>query len=176
MFDKLVDLIINFIHLFQFWTVIREFEGGIILRLGKFHRLTGPGFHWRWPFNIEECFYAHTNMLTRIVGPQSLTTRDDVSIIVSVVITERIEDIKKFLLECTHGHSVIEDATYGAVATVVHSLTWIELVNNDVAHQLEILVRRQARKYGVEIIQLQLVDLTKSKSLRLMQSHTEGVD
>lgn len=174
MFDKLVDFLLNFIGLFKFWTVIRDFEGGIILRLGKFHRMARPGWNWKYPFDVEECFYAHVNMITRIVGPQSLTTKDDISLIVSVVITEKIEDIKKFLLDCTNGHSIIEDATYGAVATIIHNSTWEELVTSDIARQLEITVRRQAKKYGVEIIQLQLVDFTKSKSLRLMQSHTEG--
>lgn len=174
MFDKLVDLIINFIGLFRFWSIIRDFEGGIILRLGKFHRMAKPGWNWRWPFDVEECFYSNINMMTRVVGPQSLTTKDDKSLIVSVVITEKVEDVKKFLIECTHGHSIIEDATYGAVATLIHNSTWDELMGIDLAHQLEITVRRQAKKYGVDIIQLQLVDFTKSKSLRLMQSHTEG--
>lgn len=175
MFDKLVDLIINFISLFKFFRVVRDFEGGIILRLGRFHRMATPGFHWVWPFNVEELFYANTNMLTRVVGPQSLTTRDDTSVVISVVITEKIEDVKKFLIDVTNGHSVIEDATFGAVATLIHNLTWDELRAGDIAHQLEISVRRQARKYGVDIIQLQLVDFTKTKSLRLMQAHVEGL-
>lgn len=174
MFDKLVDLIVQFIGLFRFWVIITEWEHGIILRFGKFHRMAGPGFHWRLPFDMESTYYASVNMMTRIVGPQSLTTKDDVSLIVSVVITEQIEDVKKYLLLCTHGRSIVEDSTYGAVATFIHERTWPELQGTDIAHALEIIVRRQAKKYGVDIIQLQLVDFTKSKSLRLMQSHTEG--
>jgi regulator of protease activity HflC (stomatin/prohibitin superfamily) len=174
MFDKLVDLLVQFIHLFKFWVILTEWEEGFILRWGKFNRMVGPGFHWRLPFNIDNTYYASNNMMTRIVGPQSLTTKDDVSLIVSVVITERVEDVKKFIMECTHGRSIIEDSTYGAVATIIHDRTWNELREIDLARQLEITVRRQAKKYGVDIIQLQLVDFTKSKSLRLMQSHTEG--
>ena len=176
MFDKLVDVLVQFINLFKFWVIITDWEMGIILRWGKFNRMAPPGFHWRLPFDIENTYYASINMMTRIVGPQSLTTRDDVSVIISVVITEQIEDVKKFLMLCTHGRSIIEDATYGAVATFVHERTWDELRGVDIAHQLEIIVRRQARRYGVDIIQLQLADFTKSKSLRLMQSHTEGTE
>jgi regulator of protease activity HflC (stomatin/prohibitin superfamily) len=174
MFDKLIDLIIQFIELFRFWCVILQYEGGIILRLGKFHRMLTPGFHWMWPFNIEMMHYTDVNMYTRIVGPQSLTTQDDKSLIVSVVITMQVEDVKKFILDCVHGHSVVEDATYGAVATLIHSLTWDQIMQADVARQLEIIVRRQAKKYGVNILQLQLVDLSRSKSLRLMQPYVEA--
>jgi regulator of protease activity HflC (stomatin/prohibitin superfamily) len=176
MFDKLVDLLIQFLGLFRFWTIIKDWEMGIMLRLGRFHRMADPGFHWRWPFNIEECYYAPVNMMTRIVGPQSLTTKDGVSLIISVVITEQIEDVKKFLVTANHGRSIVEDCTYGAVATVVHDKTWRELEEMDLARTLEITVRRQAKKYGVDIVQLQLVDFTRSKSFRLMQSHVEGTE
>lgn len=174
MFDKLVDLIVQFIELFRFWCVMFDFESGVMFRLGRFHRMLNPGFHWMFPFNIESIRYTDINMYTRVIGPQSLTTRDDVGLIVTVVITAQVEDVKKFVIDCVHGHAVIEDATYGAVATLLHSMTWPQIMENDVARQLEIIVRRQAKKYGVNIIQLQLVDLTKSKSIRLMQPYMEG--
>ena len=95
MFDKLVDVLLQFINLFKLWVIITDWEMGIIMRLGKFNRMAPPGFHWRLPFGIENTYYSNTNMMTRIVGPQSLTTRDDVSVIISVVITEQIEDVKR---------------------------------------------------------------------------------
>lgn len=176
MFDKLVDLIVQFIELFKFWVIITDWEQGIIMRWGKFHRMAHSGWHWRLPFNLETTYYTNVNMLTRIVGPQSLTTKDGRSLIISVVITEQVEDAKKFLISTTHGRSIIEDSTYGAVATVIHDKTWQELQDMDLARTLEITVRRQAKKYGVDIIQLQLVDFTLSKSFRLMQTHTEGAE
>jgi regulator of protease activity HflC (stomatin/prohibitin superfamily) len=176
MFDKLVDLIVQFIELFRFWCVLLEYEGGVMFRLGRFHRMLPPGFHWMFPFNIETMNYTDTNMYTRVVGPQSLTTRDDVSLIVTVVITAQVEDVKKFIIDCVHGHSIIEDATYGAVATLLHSMSWPQIMESDIARALEIIVRRQAKKYGVNILQLQLVDLTRSKSLRLMQPYQEAKD
>ena len=176
MFDKLIDLIIQFIDLFRFWTILTDWEQGIILRLGKFHRMAKQGWNFRIPSNIDICYYTSSNMMTRVVGPQSLTTKDGKSLIISVVITEQVEDVKKFLMTATHGRSIIEDSTFGAVATVIHDKTWQELQDMDLARTLEITVRRQAKKYGVDILQLQLVDFTLSKSFRLMQTHTEGTE
>lgn len=173
MFDKLIDVLINFVDLFKFFVVIRVFEGGVVLRFGKFHRMAPPGLRWKWPFNIEEVFYANIVATTRVIGPQSLTTRDGYAVIVSSVITYEVEDVKKFLLEVSHGHAALEDSTYAVVADMVMSSNWEELMSVDLARKMEIAVRRQAKKWGVNVRQLQLADFTRSTSLRLIQSHVE---
>jgi len=42
MFDRILDKVLEFLGWFTFWTVVREFERGVILRLGSFHREVGP--------------------------------------------------------------------------------------------------------------------------------------
>jgi regulator of protease activity HflC (stomatin/prohibitin superfamily) len=178
MFDKLVDLVVNFIHLFFFCFTTASYERGVVLRFGLKHRDISPGFHWIWPFHIEQYYSCSIAVETATVGPQSLTTKDDKSIVVSTIITFEVADSTKFLLEVEGGHQVIEDSAYGAVADFVMKRTWnqlreIEDINNDLSK----LVRRKASKYGVNIISAQLCDFTASKSLRLIQplghhSHT----
>lgn len=169
MFDKLVDLLVQFIHLFFIATVVQQYAGGVILRFGKFHRIVEPGFHWMWPFRIEEALTINVVPETMPVGPQSLTTKDGVSVIISTVTTFRIVDVKTFLLEIEGAGQVIEDAVYGIVAAFVMERTWAELQAIELANELSKIVRRKAKVYGVEIITVQIADWTRSRSLRLMQ-------
>lgn len=106
---------------------------------------------------------------TMIVGPQSLTTKCGKSIVVSNVVTYSIEDIQKFLLEIEGGHQVIEDSTYGIVSAFIMEHSWDELMTVDISNELTKDVRRLAKRYGVQIINVQLRDFTSSKSFRLMQ-------
>jgi regulator of protease activity HflC (stomatin/prohibitin superfamily) len=168
-FDKLVDLLVQFIELFQFWQVVPAYAQAVVLRLGKFHRLTDPGFHWKWPFCIEISHQVNVVPSTMAVGPQSLTTRDGTSIVIATVVTYRISDVKTYFLEIEGASQVIEDATYGLVAQFIMGRTWDELRGDtDMDNDLSIKVRRAAKKYGVEILTVQIADFTRSRSYRLM--------
>jgi regulator of protease activity HflC (stomatin/prohibitin superfamily) len=168
MFDKLVDLFISSLRLFQFFTVVPAYGGGVILRLGRYHRPAAAGFHWMWPFRVEECLSTNVVPETMLVGPQSLTTRDGVSLVISTVVTFAIDDVKVFLLEIEGAGQVIEDATYGIVAHMIMERTWAELAEIDLANELGKTVRRAAKRYGVQIVQVQIADFTRSRSLRLV--------
>lgn len=170
MFDRLVDFIIQFLDLFRFFTVVPCYAGGVMLRLGKFNRMLLPGFHWKWPFRIEEALSTNVVPETMPVGPQSLTTKDGTSVVISTVVTFSIVDVKTFLLGIEGAGQVIEDATYGIVAQFVMSHGWEELREGlDMANELTKAVRRHAKKYGVDVLTVQIADFTRSRSYRLMQ-------
>lgn len=54
MLDRLIDLLVEFVELFQCFVYIDEFEEAVVLRAGRYNRTIGPGFHWIIPFNIED--------------------------------------------------------------------------------------------------------------------------
>src|ERR1700730_11145264 len=113
MFDKLIDLLVTWIRLLFFGFTLKSYQRGVVLRFGVFHRFATPGFHFKWPFAIEECHYVNVTVETMMVGPQSLTTRDDKSIVVSSVVTFKVNEaeaeVRKYLLEVEGAQQVIED-------------------------------------------------------------------
>lgn len=171
MFDKLVELLISSLRLFLFFTVVPSYAGGVILRFGKFHRLAEPGFRWLWPFRVEEVLLTNVVPETMNVGPQSLTTSNDIPLVIATVVTFGVSDPKTFLLEVEGANQVVEDSTYGVVSELVLGHTWEELLNMDLATQLTKLVRKQAKRYGVDVRSVAIADFTRSRSLRLMQPH-----
>jgi len=173
--DKLVDLILSSIRFFQFATIIRAYERGVVLRFGRFHREIGPGFHWIWPFRIEEVLATNVTVETLNVGPQSLTTADDVSIVVLSVVTFTIADVRKFLLEVEAAKNVIEDSTFGIVSRMVGSKTWAEVKRPETAEEVTKIVRRLARRWGVDVLNVQFSDVTRSRSIRLISNPQSGV-
>lgn len=171
MFDKLIDVILQFIKLFQFWTVVRPYCYGVRVRLGKFHATLGPGFHWMIPFNVDVLYWDSVVTETMRTKPQSLTTKDGKEVVISSVVTFRIRDIKTFLLDVENRNAVVEDSAYGATSAFVMKKTYTELeAMEDIGHELAKVVRNQAKKYGAEIISVQLVDFASCRSLRLIQT------
>jgi regulator of protease activity HflC (stomatin/prohibitin superfamily) len=171
MFDKLIEFLINSIKLFQFFAVVRVNEAGVVLRLGNFNRVAKRGFNWLLPFSIEELFFERVTLETIASDPQSVTTKDDISCVVSMVVTFKIEDAKTFILDVQHGRIVLDNLICGCVARKTMDHTWSELVVMDLSDELAKIIRRKAKKLGIAIEEAQVVDLTRSQSFRLIGHH-----
>lgn len=170
MFDKLIDFLIQFLDCFRFFVVIDQYERAVLLRFGKFHRVLEPGFSWIFPFRIDRTLHANITVETATVGPQSLTTKDRREIVLSNVVTYHIENPKTFLLEVEGGHQVIEDSACGTIADFILTKTWDEICGMNIGNELAKRVRRRAAKYGVVVDDVQTRDLTRSRSIRLIQA------
>lgn len=168
MFDRLIDTLIGAIHLFQFWVVVAAYERGVVLRLGILHREIGPGLHWLIPLGVDRVWCEHTVPRTMNLGPQSLTTVDGASIVVSAIVTAKIVDITRATLQVESVDHAMRDACYAEVAGVIMRQTWDKL--NKIAElepELERACQKRATKWGIEIVRVQLSDVSRSRSLRL---------
>lgn len=167
MLDKLADLLIQLLRMIQFVCIVRDYESGVVLRFGRFNRLAQPGLVFIWPF-AEEVLLTTTVKQALNVGPQSLTTKDGRSVVISTVITFSVVDCQVFLLQVEGAQHAIEDCTYGAVAKVIRSMTWEDLVLIDVDQAISNEVQPRAEEYGVEAF-AKVSDLTMSDTVRLIQ-------
>lgn len=174
MLDKLVELLKQFWRFLIFFDTMPEYEGGVVLRLGKYNRDAKPGWNWIWPFMIEKVLSTTVVAETMVTAPQSLLTKDGKALVISTVITFTKPDPKLFLLTINGGDRVIEDAAYGVISELIMKNSLVELGTMDVANELSIKMRRFAKRYGVEIQRVQIADFTVTRSLRLMQSVTNS--
>jgi regulator of protease activity HflC (stomatin/prohibitin superfamily) len=171
MFDRLIDLLLGSIDALRFWCVLYPYESGVMLRLGKFVKVIEPGtFTWRWPF-IDHIIYDNIAIRASTLGDSSTTTTDGVQIGFDPVVTYRIKDIQKALLEVDDVADALRDSCLGTIGATLASKTWAELQDGERTNDLLTAVCRKAGwKWGVEIIRVQLATLAKCKTLRLMQS------
>jgi regulator of protease activity HflC (stomatin/prohibitin superfamily) len=170
MFDRLVQLLIEFARLFQCWIVLDPYEEGCLLRLGKFVRVLGPGFHWCWPFYVDVVHYQSVVPITHSLGNESITTKDGKGVGFHAVITYQINDIKKVLLEIADADHAVRDACSGEIGRVLREHTWCEIIGAEILDELRAACRKRGFKYGIEIMSVQLAGLALVKSIRLMQN------
>jgi regulator of protease activity HflC (stomatin/prohibitin superfamily) len=169
MLDRLIDLLLQWVDWLVPFTVVDHFERGVVLRLGIKRRELDPGFHWVLPFGIERVIADNVVPRTFNLGAQSLTTKDGAQIVVGVILTARIHDIVKAMLEVENVDMAVQDSCYAEIARVVHEHTWDELQAESINDELLKACRRRAFTYGVEIMRTQVSDLARCKSLRLIQ-------
>ena len=153
------------LYFFIPWTVLDEYERGVILRLGKHVKrggqdVVGPGIIFHWPFNIDQI--PTTNVVFE-VGDAELqcTTHDGVVVNVEVVAGYSISNPRKFLLEVEEAGDAVLDAIGGAVFESVRSRTWEDLSAVSFVDDLRKEIGRRGLRFGVKIESVYLHSLVR---------------
>jgi regulator of protease activity HflC (stomatin/prohibitin superfamily) len=78
--------------------VANQYQRAVVLRLGRFRAIRGPGLYWIIPL-IEWQFTVDQRTVTTAVEQQETITKDNVPVKINAVVWYRIFDPKKAILE-----------------------------------------------------------------------------
>ena len=123
MFDTLIQWIKDSIESLKPWVIINTFERGVAISFGKFTRVLQPGIHWIVPFGFTDVFVDNVVWRTTDLGVQSLMTKDQRTITLRAVVTSRIKNIEKAILEVEGVDDALKDACSGAIGQYVSTTT-----------------------------------------------------
>lgn len=168
MFEKLIELIAQGWERVAPFVVVHPYEQGIILRFGKYHSSKEAGFHWKWPF-ADEVIQITTCLTTLRLPPQTLTTSDDVQVVVSAIIKYEIRDPEPFVTKIYDQVDVLADITMGAIRNSVVSLSYEELVKAPPEQMIIKEVRKYVNQFGFKIEAITFTDIGRVRSIRLIQ-------
>lgn len=169
MFERLIDLLVQFIELFRFWHVIDPYQEGLVLRLGKFNRRLKPGLNWLIPMAIERSMDMHVIPAIHSLGDESVSTKDGKSVGFHATVTYRIKDVEKALLEVYDCNHAVLDACAGEIGRVLRESTWEEIQQPDILDKMTAACRKRGFRYGIEIMSVQLAGAALCRTIRLMQ-------
>lgn len=169
MLDRLIDFVVQFIELFKFWVVIPPFEAGVLIRLGKFSRVLECGFHWIVPFGIDQVLTEHIVPTTHSLGDESTISKDGKLVGYHAVVTYKVRDIQKALLDVEDVEHAIRDACCGEIGRVMRESTWDDMRDEGILDKLTAACRKRGFRYGIEVMSVQLAGIAICRSIRLMQ-------
>ena len=167
MFDRLVEILIQWIDQLLPVVIIPSYEEGVRLSFGKFRKVLHPGIHFKIPF-ADEIIRQHVVVTTLSLPSQSLYTSDKQNIVVKGVIKYKIADVKTFLLEVYDAQDALSDMTMSIIKNIVISLPAEKCIDPELDTLLTKKAKVEAKKWGVEIQQVTLTDVAPIKSYRLI--------
>lgn len=179
-----IVLIILFfgVLVFRPWVTVDTDEVGVVLRLGKFNRTLGPGFHLRLPPPVELIYTPKVTQIKRIeigfrtVGNNQFQDVEDESYMltgdeniasVELVVQYRISDPAKYLFTTADVEETVKDITESAMRKVVGDYP-IDAVLTDRRAEIANKIREEIQilcddyNLGVTLqtqVQLQTVDV-----------------
>jgi membrane protease subunit HflK len=128
MFDKLIDIVVTFIHDILPFKIVDQWEAGVHLKIGRFYRVVHPGLNWKVPF-FDKIWVAPIITQTVNLSPQTLTTLDERSIVLTSIVRYHVVNVECFLLKVMHANDVLVDMTQGIIRDIVENTNWDDLVD-----------------------------------------------
>ncbi len=140
----------------------KEWEEAIILRFGKFQRLVGPGFFFKWPY-IETFLKQDKRIITLDISKQEVMTKDNISVTVDAVVFVKIVNTKDSLVNIRNVWDSVMKIAQTIMRDVVGEIELDELLarRDEVADKIANIVDRETSDWGVDItsVNLQTVEL-----------------
>lgn len=163
--------------------IVKQSEAMVIERLGRFHRLLGPGLHLVMPFTdaphvsvwtyvqlVEKNrYYRYIKNITRIdlrecvydFPKQNVITKDNVNIEINALLYYQISSPKSAVYEVANLPEAIEKLTQTTLRNVIGSLDLDEtLVSRDqINTKLRLILDDATDKWGVKINRVELQEV-----------------
>jgi regulator of protease activity HflC (stomatin/prohibitin superfamily) len=156
--------------------ILREWERGVILRLGKFQAVRGPGITFVIPL-IEQMYRINTRVVTVDVPPQDVITKDNVTLNVNAVVFFHVLQPKEAVVNVEDFYA----ATYQKAQTVLRNILGQSeldelLAARDTIHRkLQAILDAETAQWGIKVdaVEIKHVDLPLSMQ-RAMASQAEA--
>ena len=142
--------------------VLREYERGVIFRLGRLIGAKGPGLFFIIP-GIDKMLRVSLRLVTMDIPPQDVITRDNVSIKVNAVVYFRVIDPNKAVVEVENYLYATSQLAQTTLRSVVGQVELDELLahREKINMQLQDILDKHTDPWGIKVslVETKAVDL-----------------
>lgn len=140
--------------------ILREYERGVVFRLGRLGELKGPGIVWLVPF-INRLVRVSLRTVTLQIPPQDVITRDNVPARVAAVAYFRVIDPNKSIVEIQDVFAATSQIAQTTLRSVLGKaeldtlLSEREKLNADLQH----IIDDQTEPWGIKVSTVEIKDV-----------------
>jgi len=151
--------------LFSAFKVLKEYERGVVLTLGRYTGSKGPGLIILWPL-IQQMTRVDLRTVVMDVPPQDVISRDNVSIKVNAVLYFRVVDPARAVLQVAHYYEATSQLAQTTLRSVLGQhvlddmLTEREVLNRD----LQEILDKATDAWGIKVstVEIKHVDIDET--------------
>ncbi|MFN8068274.1 MAG: slipin family protein [Mycolicibacterium insubricum] len=147
--------------------VLREYERGVVFRMGRARPLYGPGLVVLFPF-VDRMIRVDERVVTLTIPPQEVITRDNVPARVNAVVMFQVTDPVKAIL----GVENYAVATSQIAQTTLRSLLGRADLDTLLAHREDLnvdlrgIIENQTETWGVQVRVVEIKDVEIPESMQ----------
>jgi len=163
-----VILVLGAITIPSWLKMTDQWNRAIILRLGRFRGLGGPGLFTLVPFLESIATVVDIRIRTTEIRAEEALTRDTVSIAMDAIVFWRVVDAQRAATEIEHYRLAVERVAQTSLRETIgsHDLTQLLSDRKTADEELRETISRKTVIWGVEITSVEIKDIAIPASLQ----------
>ncbi|MEW2914958.1 slipin family protein [Leisingera sp. JC11] len=145
--------------------IFREYERGVLFTLGRFTRVSGPGFVLIIPV-VQQLVRTDLRMFVEDVPSQDVISRDNVSVKVNAVIYFRIVDPQRAIINVADFRAAVSQLAQTTLRSVLgkHELDEMLSERDKLNADIQEILDRQTDAWGIKVanVEIKHVDIDES--------------
>ena len=146
--------------------IVKDWESGVVLRLGKFHRYLNKGVNWKWFFPFEEAHKCLIKPETISVNV-TITTLDGKSLSVEVVGEYEVKDVKLWIIDANDAPSNVRDLLMGFSEDVLSDSNSEEINKKPIKTKIKNKLNEGVKGLGAEFSRILFGKNVATRSISL---------
>jgi regulator of protease activity HflC (stomatin/prohibitin superfamily) len=138
-----------------------QWDRAIVLRLGKFRSLEGPGLFFIIPVIETIPYWIDTRVITTSFKAEKTLTKDTVPVDVDAVLFWKVLDPKKAALDVADYKTAISWASQTALRDVIGKTVLAEMLEGreKISHHLQKIIDERTEPWGINVISVEVKDV-----------------
>jgi len=147
--------------------IAKEYERGVVFRLGRMIPLKGPGIFFVFPFGIDRVRMVDLRVVTLEVPPQEVITSDNVTVKVNAVIFFQVMDAQSAIIRVYNFAEATSQIAQTTLRAVLGQSSLDELLGSrdKINARLQSIIDGQTEPWGIKVGTVELKDAQLAESM-----------
>ena len=152
--------------------IAQQWEKVVVLRLGAFNRVSGPGLFWTWPIIEQNTMRVDTRVRVTTFGAEETLTADLVSLNVNAVLFWHVWDAKAACTEVGDFSRAVELAAQTALRDAIGRAGAAEVAirREQLDRELKRVLEEKVAPWGIAVLSVEVRDILLPKELQDVMS------
>ena len=148
--------------------IAQQWEAAIILRLGRFQAMKGPGLFWIVPFVDRVTNWIDQRTITTSFAAEQTLTSDTVPVSVDAVLFWMVHDVQKAALEVQDYEQAVSWAAQTALRDIIGRTALTDLLRGreKIENELQHLIDQRSNPWGVTVQSVEMRDVVIPSALQ----------
>src|SRR5881409_858704 len=148
--------------------VAQQWERAIVLRLGRFRAMTGPGLFWIFPFVDSVSSWIDQRTITTSFAAEQTLTSDTVPVNVDAVLFWMVHDAQKAALEVQDYAQAVSWAAETALRDIIGRTALTDLLRGRerIENELQQLIDARSNPWGITVQSVEMRDVVIPSALQ----------
>ena len=157
--------------------IVDQWERIVVLRLGRFAGVRGPGILIIIPV-LERAIFVDTRILTLDIPKQQVITKDNVPVSINGVVYFRVGKPEEALIKVQNYMFAMSQYAQATLRDVIGGMTLDQLLaeRDKIGKDIEAMVEKESATWGLEVSNIKIQDIDMPEDLKKMMSRQASAE